>query len=115
MVVKATRILPALLVLLVLFGNQAAYAAGSSKTQNGHCAGSAPQPEQPCPLPLWLTCCDDRAAVPVGASPIAPNGALLLPLETALVTAPPAPGARLAARVDVPPDTPSRLSSVLRI
>jgi hypothetical protein len=114
MVVRTRRILPALLVLLVLFASQAAYAAGAFERPSGHCASSAP-PEHPCRLPLWLTCCDDHAAVPVGTNPHAPRASLVLPLETALVSLLAAGDAPIAARVRVPPDTPSRLSAVLQL
>ena len=128
MIVKSLRILPALLVLLVLFASQAAYAAGAferpaAASPNGHCGGSAPPAapssappaEQPCRLPLWLTCCDDHAAVPAGPAPIGASGALVLPLETALVPVIAARDALAAVRVEIPPDTPARLSSVLQL
>jgi len=114
MAVQARRIVPVLIVLFVLFASQAAYAAGAFERPSGHCAGSAP-PEQPCRLPLWLSCCDDHAAVPVGVSPTRPSAALVLPLETALVSALAAAGAPTAPRAAIPPDTPSRLSAVLRL
>jgi len=119
MAVQARRIVPALLVLLVLFVSQAAYAFGAFERPaferpNGHCAGNAP-PEQPCRLPLWLTCCDDHAAVPVGVSPTRASAVLMLPLETALVPALGAAGAATAKRAAISPDTPSRLSAVLRL
>jgi len=111
---RSRRILPALLVLLVLFASQAAYAAGAFERSSGHCAGSAP-PSQPCRLPLWLTCCDDHAAVSFGASPLGPSGTLVLPVETALVPLLTAGAAPIAARVRIPPDTPLRRFSVLQL
>jgi hypothetical protein len=114
MAVQTRRIVPALAVLLVLFASQAAYAAGAFGRPSGHCARSAP-PEQSCPLPLWLTCCDDHPAVPVGVSPIAAGGTLVLPVETVLAPLLAAGDAPITARVRVPPDTPSRRSTVLQV
>ena len=121
MAVKKLRIIPALLVLLVLSASQAAYAAGAferpaSASPDDHCAGGgAPPAEQPCRLPLWLTCCDDHAAVPAGPGPIGAAGALVLPLASALVPELCAWDALAAARVEIPPDTPARLSTVLQV
>ena len=114
MVVRSRRIVPALLVLFVLFASQVAYAAGAFECPSGHCAHSAPQP-QPCRLPLWLTCCDDHAAVSFGASPLLPGATLVLPIETALVPRLTAGAAPIASQVRIPPDTPSSRFSVLQI
>jgi hypothetical protein len=51
----------------------------------------------------------------VGTNPNAPRASLVLPLETALVSLLAAGDAPIAARVRVPPDTPSRLSAVLQL
>lgn len=118
MTVKTARVLPALLVLLVLLVSQVAYAAGAfERAASDHCSRSAPaeQPAQPCRLPLWLTCCDDHAAVSAGAGPIGPGAQLVLPLETALVPAPAAMALPIAARPEIPPDTPLSHSTVLLI
>jgi hypothetical protein len=119
MLMRSARSLQALLVLFVLLGSQVAYAAGgSSPAVSDHCARSAPPQEKPadsCPLPLWLTCCDDQAAVSAGAGSFAPAAQLVLPLETALVAAPAATLLPRAARAEIPPDTPYRLSTVLLI
>ena len=118
MLVKPAHSLPAMLMLLVLLGSQAAYAAGAfERAASDHCARSMPAqaPARHCPLPLWLSCCDDQAAVPAGAAPLGSGSQLLLPLATALVQAPvwaALPGER---PVPIPPDTPLRLSSVLLI
>ena len=114
MAVPIRRIIPALVVLLVLFASQAAYAVGSFTRPSGHCAGSAP-PSEHCRLPLWLTCCDDPAATAVGASPIGPSAGLALPLATALIPKLVAGDAPMLARVEVPPDTPARRSTILQI
>ncbi len=114
MAVRYRRIVPALLVLLVLFASQAAYAAQAQDRSNGHCGGAAP-PEQSCPLPLWLTCCDDQAAV--GTPLNGPGSGSLLPLpagsELALVL--PAIRSPLARLAEIPPDTPLSRSVVLLI
>lgn len=120
MTVKPARSLPALLVLFVLLGSQVAYAAGaSSPAVSDHCArSSAPLQEKPaesCPLPLWLICCDDQAAVSAGAGSFSPAAWLVLPLETALAPARVATLLPRAARAEIPPDTPLRLSTVLLI
>jgi hypothetical protein len=119
MIVRSARSLPALLVLFVLLGSQVAYAAGgSSPAVSDHCARSAPPEEKPaesCPLPLWLTCCDDQAAVSAGPGSLGPAAQLVLPLETALVAAPATIALPRAARVAIPPDTPLSRSTVLLI
>jgi hypothetical protein len=116
MVVRSRRIVPALLVLFVLFASQAAYAAGAFERPSGHCAHSAPQSQpQPCRLPLWLTCCDDHAAVSFGASSWDPGATLVLPVETALVPLLTAGAAPIASHVRIPPDTPFSRFSVLQI
>jgi hypothetical protein len=114
MAVQARRAVFAVLVLLVLFTSQAAYAAQAQDRSNGHCAGEAP-PEQSCPLPLWLTCCDDHAAVGTALNGPGPGSLLALPLESAWVCALTASGSPTARPADVPPDTPSRRSVVLLI
>ena len=114
MVMRSRRIVPALLVLFVLFASQAAYAAGAFGPPSGHCAHSTPQP-QPCRLPLWLTCCDDHAAVSFGASSGDPGATLVLPVETALVPLLTAGAAPIASHVRIPPDTPFSRFSVLQI
>ena len=114
MAVEARRIVPAVLVLLVLFASQAAYAAQAQGRSNGHCAGDAP-PEQSCPLPLWLTCCDDHAAVGNALKVPGPGSLLALRLEPAWVCALTATWSPTARRAAVPPDTLSRRSVVLLI
>jgi hypothetical protein len=114
MAVSYRRVVPALLVLLVLFASQAAYAAEARDRPNGHCAGTAP-PEESCPLPLWLTCCDDQAAVGTALSQPPAASPLALRLDSAL-DAPLAPVRVLAAaRAAIPPDTPLSRSVVLLI
>lgn len=112
--VPIRRSIPALLVLLVLFASQAVYAAGSADPPSGHCAGNAPPPEH-CQLPLWLTCCDDQAAIPVGVSPIGPGASLALPLASALIPVLVSGDGPMAVQIEMPPDTPSRRSSVLQL
>jgi hypothetical protein len=107
-------VLPALLVLLVLFANQAAYAAQAQDRSNGHCAGSAPA-EDGCPLPLWLTCCDEQAAVGTGLNQPAPGSLLVLSLDCPLVWVLPASLPPLPRHAQVPPDTPLSRSVVLLI
>ncbi len=114
MTVKASRLLSALLVLGVLFASQAAYAVSALERPCGDCAAKAPA-EQPCRLPLWLSCCDEHAAVPVGAASVSPNGALALPLATALVPAAISFHVELAAHVAIPHDTPPSRSAILLI
>jgi hypothetical protein len=119
MIVRTARSFPALLVLSVLLGSQVAYAAGAFEPAvSDHCARSAPPQEQPadsCPLPLWLTCCDDQAAVSAASGSLGSAAQLVLPLETGLVSAPAAILTPRAARAEIPPDTPLRLSTVLLI
>jgi hypothetical protein len=117
MTVPIRRALPALLVLFVLFASQAAYAAQAQDRPNGHCAGSAPaeQGEKSCPLPLWLTCCDDQAAVGTAAGAPDAAGLLVLPAGSELASLAPAPGPPRARSAEVPPDTPLSRSVVLLI
>ena len=114
MAVQARRAVFAVLVLLVLFASQAAYAAQAQGRSNGHCAGEAP-PEQSCPLPLWLTCCDDHAAVGTALEGPGPGSLLLLPLESASAPALRAAHSPAAMRADLPPDTILSRSVVLLI
>jgi len=86
MPVRYRHALPALLVLLVLFASQAAYAVQAQARPNGHCAGSAPS-EKSCPLPL----ASELAAVLPDRRP------------------------PLLRRAEVPPDTPLSRSVVLLI
>jgi len=114
MAVQARRIVPAVLVLLVLLASQVGYAAELISRPSGHCAGTAP-PEESCPLPLWLTCCDDQAAVGTALNGPGPGSLLALPLDSAwvsLLTAARSPAAR---RAEIPPDTPLSRSVVLLI
>jgi hypothetical protein len=117
MIVQTRRVVPALLVLLVLFASQAAYAAQAQDRANGHCAGTAPaeQSQQSCPLPLWLTCCDDQAAVGTSLNSPGPGSLLALPLQTELALVVPALRSPLASRAEIPPDTPLSRSVVLLI
>ena len=114
MAMKPHRLLPALLVLGVLFASQAAYAADASPRPNGHCAEPAPA-EQSCPLPLWLTCCDELPAVSSAAAPIQPNGVLALPCEAAALPARFAARLWVVARAEIPPDTPLSRTGILQI
>jgi len=114
MAVRTRRVVPAVLVLLVLFASQAAYAAQAQDRSNGHCAGTAP-PQQSCPLPLWLTCCDDRAAVGTALNGPGPASPLALPLDSELAGTLPAIRSPIARRAEIPPDTPLSRSVVLRI
>jgi hypothetical protein len=114
MAVKTRRILPAILVLLVLFASQAVYAAQAQDRSNGHCAGEAP-PEESCPLPLWLTCCDEHAAVGTAIHAPGPGSLLALRLEPAPAPALTAAGSPIAGAAEIPPDTLSRRSVVLLI
>ena len=114
MAVRTRRAVPALLVLFVLFASQAAYAAQAQDRSNGHCAGTAP-PEQSCPLPLWLTCCDDQAAVGTSLNAPGPGSLLALPLDSELAFVLPALRSPLARRAEIPPDTPLSRSVVLLI
>jgi hypothetical protein len=116
MAVQARRIAPALLVLLVLGTGQVAYGLESLRRQSpeAHCAGQAPPPAQePCRLPLWLPCCDERVAVSAGAQLPDPSAALALPLATQLVPAAAGRAAPRAARVPLRADPPQRSFSVL--
>ena len=117
MTVPIRRTLPALLVLLVLFASQLAYAAQATSRPSGHCAGHAPaeKTEKSCPLPLWLTCCDQQAAVGTAASQPGPGSLLALAAGSELVAAVPDRQPPLPRRAEVPPDTPLSLSVVLLI
>ena len=114
MTVRTRHAAPALLVLLVLFASQAAYAMQAQARPNGHCAGSAPS-EKSCPFPLWLTCCDEQPAVGTAASQPGPGSLLVLPLDSELASAPPDRQPPLLRRAEVPPDTPLSRSVVLLI
>ena len=114
MVVRSRRVVPALLVLLVLFASQASYVVQAQERPNGHCAGTAP-PEESCPLPLWLTCCDDHAAVGTALSAPGPGSLLALPLDSELTAVRPAIRSPIPGRDEIPPDTPLRRSVVLLI
>jgi hypothetical protein len=114
MSVQTRRIVPAVLVLLVLFASQAAYAAQAQDRSNGHCAGQAP-PEQSCPLPLWLTCCDDHAAVGTALHAPGPGSLLALRLEAAPVAARTQICSQAPKPAEIPPDPLSRRSVVLLI
>jgi hypothetical protein len=115
MAVRTRHAVPALLVLLVLFASQAAYAAQAQARPNAHCAGSAPPEEQGCPLPLWLTCCDEQAAVGTALSQPAPGSLLVLPLDCPLASVLPVSLPPHPRRAEVPPDTPLSRSVVLLI
>lgn len=114
MAVRYRHAVPALLVLLVLFASQAAYAVQAQDRSNGHCAGTAP-PDESCPLPLWLTCCDDQAAVGTPLNSPGPGSLLALPLDSELAFVLPALRSPLARRAEIPPDTPLIRSVVLLI
>jgi hypothetical protein len=114
MTVRYRHAIPALLVLLVLFASQAAYAAQAQDRSNGHCAGSAP-PEDGCPRPLWLTCCEEQAAVGTALSQPVPGSLLVLPLDCPLASVLPAIRSPIAKRAEIPPDTPLSRSVVLLI
>jgi hypothetical protein len=117
MPVRCRHTVPALLVLLVLFASQLAYLAQATTRSNGHCAGGAP-PEKTgkgCPLPLWLTCCDEQAAVGTAASHPGPGSLLALPAGSQLAAAVPDRQPPLPRRAEVPPDTPLSRSVVLLI
>jgi hypothetical protein len=116
MTVRTRHAVPALLVLLVLFASQAAYAAQAQGRSNSHCTGgSAPAEAEGCPLPLWLTCCDEQAAVGTALSQPAPGSLLVLPLDCPLASVLPAFLPPLPRRAEVPPDTPLSRSVVLLI
>jgi hypothetical protein len=117
MLVRNRHAVPALLVLLVLFASQAAYAAQAQGRPNGHCAGSAPEQEsgEGCPLPLWLTCCDDQAAVGTALNQPGPGGLLVLPAGSELAAVLPDRRPLHPRRAEVPPDTPLSRSVVLLI
>ena len=114
MTVRHRNAIPALLVLLVLFASQAAYAAQAQARPNGHCAGGAPS-EKSCPLPLWLTCCDEQPAVGTAASQPGPGSLLALPLASDLAAILPDRQPPLPRRAEVPPDTPLSRFVVLLI
>lgn len=114
MAVQTRRLFPAVLVLLVLFASQAAYAVQAQGRSNGHCAGQAP-PEESCPLPLWLTCCDDHAAVGTALNGPGPGSPLALRLESAPATAITASWSPAARQAAIPPDTLLGRSVVLLI
>jgi len=114
MAVQARRIVPAVLVLLVLFASQVAYATEAQSRPNGHCAGAAP-PAGSCRLPLWLTCCDDHAAVGTALNGPGPGSLLVLPIESAGIPALMTARSPTATRAEIPPDTPLRQSVVLLI
>ena len=114
MAVQPRRIVPAVLVLLVLLASQVGYAAELISRPSGHCAGAMPS-EDPCRLPLWLTCCEDHAAVGTALNGPGPGSLLALPLEPSrdpVLMAARSPAAR---RAEIPPDTPLGRSVVLLI
>jgi hypothetical protein len=114
MVVQPRRIVPAVLVLLVLVASQVGYAAELLSRPSGHCAGMAPT-EQSCPLPLWLTCCDDHAAVGTALNGPGPGSLLVLQIESASAPALLAADSLAARRAEIPPDIPLSRSVVLLI
>jgi hypothetical protein len=117
MTVRTRLTVPALLVLLVLFASQAAYAVQAQDRSNGHCAGNPPaqKTDEGCPLPLWLTCCDEQAAVGTALSQPGPGSLLALPAGSELAAVLPDRRPPLPRRAEIPPDTPLRLSVVLLI
>ena len=115
MAVQTRRAVFSVLVLLVLFTSQAAYAAQAQDRPHGHCAGTPPPADGACRLPLWLTCCDDHAVVGTALDGPGPGSLLVLPLEFARVPALTATRSLTARRAEFPPDTPLRLSAVLLI
>jgi hypothetical protein len=117
MTVRHRHAIPALLVLLVLFSSQAAYAVQAQARPKGHCADHAPaeKTEKSCPLPLWLTCCDEQPAVGTAASQPGPGSLLALPLASDLAAVLPDRQPPLPRRAEVPPDTPLSRSVVLLI
>jgi len=114
MIMRARRIVPAILVLLVLVASQAAYAAQAEARPSGHCAGM-PVPEQSCPLPLWLTCCNVHAAVGTAPSAPGPGSLLVLPLDSELAFVLPALRSPIVRPAEIPPDTSPGRSAVLLI
>jgi len=114
MAVQARRAVVAVLVLLVLFASQVGYAAELISRSNGDCAGAMPS-QEPCRIPLWLTCCDDHAAVGTALSAPGPGGLLALPFEPARDPALMATRSPAARRVEIPPDSPLSRSVVLLI
>jgi hypothetical protein len=114
MIVQTRRILPAVLVLLVLLASQVGYAAELISRPSGHCAGATPS-EEPCRLPLWLTCCEDRAAVGTAFDAPGPGSLLALPLEPSRDPAQMAARSLAARGAEIPPDTPLSRSVVLLI
>ena len=114
MAVQARRAVFAVLVLLVLFASQAAYAAQAQDRPSGHCAGTTP-PAESCPLPLWLTCCEGHAAVGTALNGPGPGNLLTLPLEPLWDPALMASRSPTARRAEIPPDTPLGRSVVLLI
>jgi len=115
MAVQARRAVFAVLVLLVLFASQAAYAAEAQSRPKGHCAGAAPPADGACRLPLWLTCCDDHAAVGTALNGPGPGSLLVLPIESGGIPALMTARSPTARRAEIPPDTPLRQSVVLLI
>ena len=117
MLVRYRHALPALLVLLVLFASQLAYAAQATARPSGHCAGHMPaeKTDKSCPLPLWLTCCDQQPAVGTAASQPGPGSLLALPAGSELAVVRQDQQSPLPGRAEIPPDTPLRLSVVLLI
>jgi hypothetical protein len=115
MAVQARLSVFAVLVLLVLFTSQAAYATQAQDRPNGHCAGAAPPADGACRLPLWLTCCDDHAAVGTALFGPGPGSQLMLPLAFARVPALTPARSPAATRVEIPPDTPLSRSGILLI
>jgi hypothetical protein len=114
MAVQARRAVFAVLVLLMLLASQVGYAAELISRPSGHCAGATPD-EQPCRLPLWLTCCEDHAAVGSALNGPGPGSLLVLPLESSPDPALMASRSPAARRAEAPPDTPLSRSVVLLI
>jgi len=114
MAVQPRRIVPAVLVLLVLLASQVGYAAEVLSRPSGHCAGAMPS-QEPCRLPLWLTCCEDHAAVGTALNGPGPGSLLALRLESASVSVLSATRSPATRRAEIPPDTPLSRSIVLLI